>query len=141
SLEKVEVEFGQTCVHIEPRRDSSGTLRGWQVGLADGSSIGCTVLTLAVGRDVNIPPEFTTLPQDRVIHSTDYLPRMRELAARSEDRPRRVAVIGGAQSSAEMLWSVMRDLPGCEATVVMRSIGFTLYQTSKFTNRSEERRV
>src|SRR5205823_5749353 len=55
SLEKVEVEFGQTCVHIEPRRDSSGTLRGWQVGLADGSSIGCTVLTLAVGRDVNIP--------------------------------------------------------------------------------------
>lgn len=135
SLEKVDVEFDQTCVHIEPRRDAGGTLRGWQVGLADGSVVGCTVLSLAVGRDVNIPPEFAALPAERVIHSTEYLPRVRELAARpAGERPHRVAVIGGAQSSAEMLWAVLRDLPGCEATVVMRSIGFTLYQTSKFTN-------
>lgn len=135
SLQTVRVEYGRRCVGVEPCRDDSGTLTGWYTRLADGSTIRSKVLVLGIGRDANIPAEFAALPAERVIHSTQYVPRISEFAAKPPDeRPRRVVVIGGAQSSAEMLYSVMRDLPGCQPTLVMRSAGFSAYQTSKFTN-------
>ncbi len=135
SLEKVRVEYGRRCVEIEPRRNAAGTLNGFVVRLADGSTIGSTVLALAAGRDALVPAEFAALPAERVVHSTQYAPRVAELAAKpAGERPRRVVVIGGAQSAAEMFWSVRHDLPDCEPTLLMRSMGFTAYQTSKFTN-------
>jgi L-ornithine N5-oxygenase len=85
-----------------------------------------------VGRDACVPAVLRSLPEDLVVHSTRYLQRIPELAV--TDPPRRVAIIGGAQSSAEMLSAVLEDLPGSQPTVIMRSIGFSLYQTSKFTN-------
>ncbi len=135
SLRTVQVEYGRRCMGIEPCRDGDGTLTGWYTRLADGSTIRSKVLVLGIGRDANIPAEFAALPAERVIHSTQYVPRISEYAAKPPDeRPQRVVVIGGAQSSAEMLYSVMRDLPGCQPTLLMRSAGFSAYQTSKFTN-------
>jgi L-ornithine N5-oxygenase len=135
SLQTVRVEYGRRCVGIEPRRDEHGTLTGWNTRLADGSTIRSKVLVLGIGRDANIPAEFAALPAERYIHSTQYVPRIGEFAAKPPDeRPQRMVVIGGAQSSAEMLYSVMRDLPGCQPTLIMRSAGFSAYQTSKFTN-------
>jgi L-ornithine N5-oxygenase len=136
SLQTVRVEYGRRCVGVEPCRDEHGTLTGWSTRLADGSTIRSKVLVLGIGRDANIPAEFAALPAERYIHSTQYVPRIAELAAKPPDeRPQRVVVIGGAQSSAEMLYSVMRDLPGCQPTLIMRSAGFSAYQTSKFTNQ------
>lgn len=135
SLRTVQVEYGRRCTGIEPCRDDGGTLTGWYTRLADGSTIRSKVLVLGIGRDANIPAEFAALPPERLIHSTQYVPRIGEFAAKPPDeRPQRVVVIGGAQSSAEMLYSVMRDLPGCQPTLIMRSAGFSAYQTSKFTN-------
>ncbi len=135
SLQAVRIEYGRRCTGIEPCRDDSGTLTGWLTRLADGSTIRSKVLVLGIGRDPNIPAEFAALPAERIVHSTEYVPRLMEFNAKPPDqRPRRVVVIGGAQSSAEILYSVMRDLPGCQATLIMRSMGFTAYQTSKFTN-------
>jgi L-ornithine N5-oxygenase len=135
SLRMVQVEYGRRCTAIEPCRDADGTLTGWYTRLADGSTIRSKVLVLGIGRDANIPAEFSPLPAERLIHSTQYVPRIGEFAAKPPDeRPQRVVVIGGAQSSAEMLYSVMRDLPGCQPTLLMRSAGFSAYQTSKFTN-------
>ncbi len=135
SLRTVRVEYGRRCTAIEPCRDGNGTLTGWYTRLADGSTIRSKVLVLGIGRDANIPAEFAPLPAERLIHSTQYVPRISEFAAKPPDeRPQRVVVIGGAQSSAEMLYSVMRDLPGCQPTLLMRSAGFSAYQTSKFTN-------
>jgi L-ornithine N5-monooxygenase len=135
SLRTVRVEYGRRCTAIEPCRDGDGTLTGWYTRLADGSTIRSKVLVLGIGRDANIPAEFAPLPAERLIHSTQYVPRIGEFAAKPPDeRPQRVVVIGGAQSSAEMLYSVMRDLPGCQPTLLMRSAGFSAYQTSKFTN-------
>jgi L-ornithine N5-oxygenase len=131
SLAKVRVEYRRRCVRIEPCRDADGRVTGWLTRLADGSTIHSRHLVVGAGRDPYIPTEFANLPPERVIHSTDYLPRIAELP---KDRNYRVAVIGGAQSAAEMFDAVQQDLPGATATMVMRSIGIKTYENSKFTN-------
>jgi len=130
SLTTVQVEFQKRCVLIEPLRDSAG-ITGWLTHLADGSVIASRHLSIGVGRDPNIPAVFSGLPAGRVAHSTQYLTTIGEIP---RDRPCRVAVIGGAQSAAEMVYSVLQDLPGAEVTMIMRSAGLNYYQTSKFTN-------
>jgi L-ornithine N5-monooxygenase len=130
SLTKAQVEFQRKCVSIEPLRDSTGVC-GWLTHLADGSSIASHHLSIGVGRDPNIPAVFSGLPAGRVAHSTQYLTTINGIP---RDRPCRVAVIGGAQSAAEMVYSVLQDLPEAEVTMIMRSAGLNYYQTSKFTN-------
>jgi len=131
SLRKVRIEYDRQCAAIEPVHDSAGVLTGWLTRLSDGSTIGSRFLAIGTGRDAYVPPVFSELPDRRLIHSTEYIPRINEL---SKDLPYHVAVIGGAQSAAEMLYSVQQDLPSCQATMVMRSVGLNNYESSKFTN-------
>jgi L-ornithine N5-monooxygenase len=131
-LAHVKVECGRACVAVEPSRSSNGVLTGWVARLADGSTIGSRYLVVGAGRDANMPAIFGGLPAARVIHSTEYLTRLGSLP---KEAPHRIAVIGGAQSAAEMLCSVMTDMPNCRATMVMRSAGLNHYQTSPFTNQ------
>lgn len=131
SLSQVRLEYGRRCTAIEPRRDGGGTLTGWLTRLGDGSTIASRYLAIAAGRDAHVPAVFAGLPPARVVHSTQYLPRVRQLP---RDAPLRVAVIGGAQSAAEMFHAVQQDLPRCRPTMIMRSIGLSGYESSKFTN-------
>ena len=131
SLARVRIEYRRRCVGIEPCRDTDGAVTGWLTRLADGSTIHSRHLVVGAGRDPYVPAEFATLPVERFVHSTDYLPRIAELP---KDRQYRVAVVGGAQSAAEMFDAVQQDLPGCRPTMVMRSIGMKTYENSKFTN-------
>jgi L-ornithine N5-oxygenase len=131
SLTRVGLELGQECVSIEPDRSAAGALTGWITRLGDGSVITSRYLVFGAGRDAYIPPAFAGLPASRVIHSTQYRPRMDRL---SREMPYRVAVVGGAQSAAEMFRALQHDLPNSEITWLMRGIGLSAYQTSKFTN-------
>jgi len=131
SLAKVRVEQGRTCVAIEPVYGQSGVLTGWLTRLADDTTISSRYLVIGTGRDPYVPPAFAKLPADRLIHSTRYRWRVDAL---SKDRPRRVAVIGGAQSAAEMFRALPEDLPGSDLTWIMRSIGLRAYEQNKFTN-------
>ncbi|HEV2781553.1 MAG TPA: SidA/IucD/PvdA family monooxygenase [Actinophytocola sp.] len=131
SLAKVRVEYRRRCGTVEPRRDANGAVTGWLTRLSDGSTIGSRYLVVGAGRDPFVPTEFATLPAHRVVHSSDYLPRISQYP---KDVPYRVAVIGGAQSAAEMFDAVQRDLPGCRPTMIMRSIGLKTYENSRFTN-------
>jgi L-ornithine N5-oxygenase len=131
SLTKVRLELGQDCVSVEPRRDASGSLNGWITRLGDGSAIASRYLVFGAGRDPHIPAVFAGLPASRLIHSTQYRPRV---AGLSRELPYRVAVIGSAQSAAEMFRALQDDLPNSEVTWLMRAIGLSAYQTSKFTN-------
>jgi L-ornithine N5-monooxygenase len=131
SLSQVRLECGRQCVSIEPVRADDGDVVRWLARLADGSTIGCRYLVMGVGRDAYIPEVFAGLSRDRIIHSTEYLQRIRTLP---RDVPHRVAVVGGAQSAAEMFGAVQRDLPLCHPTMIMRSIGLNAYESSKFTN-------
>jgi L-ornithine N5-oxygenase len=131
SLTKVGLELGCECVSVEPVRDAGGSLTGWLTRLADGTSISSRYLVIGAGRDPYLPPVLAGLPAGRVIHGTRYRPRVARL---SKDLPYRVAVVGGAQSAAEMFRSLHDDLPNCDLTWVMRSIGLRAYDTNKFTN-------
>jgi L-ornithine N5-oxygenase len=131
ALSRVRLECGRECVGVEPCHDPDGEVDSWLVRFADGSTIGCRYLVVGAGRDAHIPDAVAGLPRERVIHSTEYLQRIRTMAG---GEARRVAVIGGAQSAAEMFGAVQRDLPGCRPTMIMRSIGLNGYESSKFTN-------
>ena len=131
SLEHVRVKYGVRCERITARRGTDGSMAGWTVTLSDGNTIDCRDLVIGAGRDPHVPDVFGQLPKDKVIHSTQYSARIAELP---KDQALRVVVVGGAQSAAEMFMAVHEDLPGCQPTILIRSVGFQNYQTSKFVN-------
>lgn len=130
SLALVDLQRGRECLDITPVW-TDGTLTGWETRVADGETIRSRYLVVGAGRDARIPDQLRTVNQDRVIHSTQYLPRVAKLR---KDFPYRVAVIGAGQSAAELFCSVQNDLPECKPTMVMRSIGLNYYESSKFNN-------
>jgi L-ornithine N5-oxygenase len=131
SLTKVGLELGRECVSVEPRRDAAGALTGWITRLGDGSTIASRYLVFGAGRDPYIPEVFAGLAASRLIHSTQYRSRVSSL---SRELPYRVAVIGSAQSAAEMFRALRDDMPNSDVTWVMRAIGPGAYQSSKFIN-------
>ncbi|MFF3437237.1 SidA/IucD/PvdA family monooxygenase [Streptosporangium sp. NPDC002721] len=131
SLTQVRIEYNRRCVGVEPVLSADGGVESWIVRLADGSTIGSRTLVVGAGRDAHIPEVFGTLPRERIIHSTEY---SKGIAGLDHEAPHRVAVIGGAQSAAEMLWATHQNMPNAQCTMVMRSIGLNGYESSKFTN-------
>ena len=131
SLAHVSVELGRECAGIRPEYDASGTLTGWLTTLADGTEIASRYLVLGLGRDANIPPVLADLPESRVIHSTRY---KQAVAGLSGQLPYRVALVGSSQSAGEIFRSLREDLPDSDVTWLMRSVGLTADQSSKFTN-------
>jgi L-ornithine N5-monooxygenase len=130
-LQHTQVEYGRQCVSVGLHPADNGHADRWLVRLADGGEIACRTLVIGAGRDPHIPPEFSVLPRQRVIHSTEFSMRLTEF---DDDPPRRVVVVGGAQSAAEMLWAVHQRFRQTRCTMVMRSIGLNNYESSKFTN-------
>ncbi len=131
SLAHVSVELGTGCASIRPQRDASGAVEHWITTLDDGSEIASRYLVIGTGRDANIPEVLAGLPESRVVHSTRY---KQAVAGLSKQLPYRVALVGSSQSAAEMFRSLRGDLPNSEVAWVMRSVGLTADQSSKFTN-------
>ncbi|MEU4392173.1 SidA/IucD/PvdA family monooxygenase [Kribbella sp. NPDC023855] len=131
SLRKVKLQLGCECTSIAPVRDAAGTLTGWLTKLADGTTISSKYLVIGAGRDPYVPPTLAGLPAERLIHSTQYRYRVSEL---DKAGAHRIAVVGAAQSAAEMFRALQTDLPAGDVSWVMRSIGLRAYDTNKFTN-------
>ncbi|MGH3463916.1 MAG: lysine N(6)-hydroxylase/L-ornithine N(5)-oxygenase family protein [Kribbellaceae bacterium] len=131
SLTRVRIELGRRCRSVQPRRDDAGAVTGWRTELADGSVITSRYLVIGVGRDPNIPPVLAGIPRGRVVHSIEYRQRV---SALSGELPYRVAVIGSSQSAAEMFRALHDDLPDSDVAWLMRSIGLSSDESSKFTN-------
>lgn len=130
SLPNVRIEYGRRCVSVQPFGAADGGGE-WIVQFADGGAVVCRHLVVAAGRDPNIPDTFAGLPRELVVHSTEFAARLPEF---DRDRTRRIAVIGGAQSAAEMLWAAHQAFPQAQCSMVMRSIGLNAYEISRFTN-------
>jgi L-ornithine N5-monooxygenase len=130
SLPNVRIEYGRRCVAVRPRESADG-VGEWIVELSDGGTVACRHLVVGAGRDTYIPPTFGSVPRSKLIHSTEFAARLGEI---DRDLIRRVAVIGGAQSAAEMLWAAHQWFPLARCTMLMRSIGLKAYEASKFTN-------
>jgi len=132
SLGQVRLELGRDCVAVEPCRDRAGTLTGWLTRLADGSTVTSRYLVIGAGRDPYLPPALAGLPAHRVVHSTRY---RAGVAGLSGELPYRVAVLGSAQSAAEMVHALQQDLPNSDIAWIMRSITLRAYEANnKFTN-------
>jgi L-ornithine N5-monooxygenase len=131
SLTKVTVELGRDCVSIGAERDADGTLTHWLSTLGDGTVIASRYLVIGTGRDAYVPPVLASLPPARVIHSTQYRPKV---AALSKEMPYRIALIGSSQSAAEVFRALRTDLPDSDVTWLTRSVSLTADQSSKFTN-------
>ena len=131
SLPKVRLRLNCGCSSIEPRRDAHGGLTGWLTRLDDGTTVSSRYLVIGIGRDAYVPPVFAGVPARHLVHSTQYRPLV---AGLDKDFPYRVAVIGSAQSAAEMFTALQADLPHSQIAWVMRSIGVGAYEKTKFTN-------
>jgi L-ornithine N5-oxygenase len=131
TLTKVRHELGREVTSVRPRHDESGAVTGWITAFADGTSIASRYLVVGVGRDPNIPPQLAGVPRSRIIHSAEYKQRVAEL---SGELPYRVAVVGSSQSSAEIFRALRDDLPDSDVSWLMRSIGLSADESSKFTN-------
>jgi L-ornithine N5-monooxygenase len=131
SLPSVRLRLNCGCRSIEPLRDASGGLTGWRTLLDDRTTVSSRYLVIGVGRDPYVPPVFAGIPARHLVHSTQYRPLV---AGLDKELPHRVAVIGSAQSAAEMFTALQRDLPHSQITWVMRSIGVGGYEKTKFTN-------
>ena len=131
SLTRVRIELGRECVAVRPRRDEAGAVTGWVTTLADGTAITSRYLVYGGSREPNIPPVLADVSPNRIVHSTEYRQRV---AALSGELPYRVAVVGSSQSAAEMFRALRDDLPDSDVAWLMRSIGLSSDQSSKFTN-------
>lgn len=131
SLSRVKLKLNCACTAIEPRYGADGDLTGWLTRLADGSVIASRYLVIGIGRDPYIPPLFAGMPPGRIVHSSQYRPC---IAGLDREFPYRLAVIGSAQSAAEMYRALQDDLPSAQITWVMRAIGIGAYDKTQFIN-------
>ncbi len=132
SLEQVQVEYGRTVTAIEPvsSRDD-GVLDQWRVRFDTGEVVRCRDVVIGIGRAAEIPAVFRDLPRDRVVHSTEFTERIENF---DPAEVRRIVVIGGAQSAAEMLWTAYQRFPAAECRMIMRTAGLRSYDSSAFIN-------
>lgn len=130
-LSMVRVQSGKRCLSIEPEINADGVVSEWLVRMSDGAEIRARNLVFGGGRDPHIPSVFDKLPPSRRIHSTQY---SEQITGLDPDGAHRIAVIGGAQSAAEMVWASHQQFSKAEVTMVMRSIGLNCYESSRFTN-------
>jgi L-ornithine N5-monooxygenase len=131
SLEKVRIRLNCTAISVEPRYDSAGTITGWLTRLADGDEICSRYLVIGIGREPYVPPILTGVPDSRLVHSTRYRPAVADL---DPELSYRIAIVGSAQSAAEMYRALQDDLPRSQLNWLMRSIGIGSYEKTKFTN-------
>lgn len=88
-------------------------------------------LVVGTGRTPHVPAPFDRIDSPRVFHLTDYLYRIRELAA----PPRRVAVIGGSQSAVEVTLDLAHRFPDTEIVNYVRSYSLRAKDHSPFSEQ------
>lgn len=84
------------------------------------------------GRSAHIPEIFAPHLGRRVAHLNDYLWSIERWKA---EGLKRIAVIGGSQSAAEIILDLTNRAPDCEIISISRNFGFKLKDVSPFTER------
>lgn len=129
-----QVQYGtsvQSVSYVAADRSNDGKAH-YEVSTSDGEVHCGRSLLLAPGRTPFIPPVFANKLTPRVVHLNHYIPTLKALQE-SGAAPKRVAVVGGSQSAAEILVHLADELPDAEVVGFNRSFGFRLKDTSPFT--------
>ncbi|KAL4400182.1 taxifolin 8-monooxygenase [Malassezia pachydermatis] len=133
-VDVVPVEHGHTldhyrviCEHVETGEKEEFLARN---------------LSMAAGGSPQLPHTFQSLYtwprelQSRVVHSASFLPHMAKLAPvlQAASQPLRFAVIGGGQSSAEMLLYLRDRFPTASIDMILRASALVPSDDSPFVN-------
>ncbi|MEV0322641.1 SidA/IucD/PvdA family monooxygenase [Streptomyces sp. NPDC050658] len=103
----------------------------YEVKTTDGARYLGRSLVIGPGRTPYVPPPFDSVKSSHVIHLTEYLPRVRELERAGGVNS--VVVIGGSQSSVELVLDLAKRFPRARVTNYVRSFGLRLKDTSPFS--------
>lgn len=128
-LRQVQVRYGCAVSQVAPVLDGSGRISRWSVHCRDGRAFTARRLAYGAGRDLNVPEPFQPFLGNEVVHASQFL-----AAVERAREPGSIAVIGGAQSSAEVYDECLRRFPKARVRLLMRSVGLLPYGGSKFTN-------
>ena len=121
------VKLGASVQNIQHITLSDGT-PGYMVQTHTGGVFRARTISFATGRSPLVPDQFQPLLSDDVVHLTGYLPAKKRWLLR-DARPR-IAVIGGSQSSAEILLDLCA---GADVVSISRGFGFKHKDLSPFT--------
>ena len=89
-------------------------------------------LVMGVGGEPQVPAAFRGWHDARVVHSSGYLDRIAEY--RDDTAPRRIAVVGGGQSAAEVFMDMVKRFAAAEVAMVMRGGALKPSDDSPFVN-------
>ncbi|APD11329.1 hypothetical protein UC34_15545 [Pandoraea vervacti] len=129
--------YGETVTGIEPVRERDQVV-ALQVhsrnAQGEAQSRRTRNVILGAGGTPHVPPVFASLHgarHARVFHSSEYLARV---AALNDTQPRRVAVVGGGQSAAEIFLDLAEQWPQAQVDLVMRGRALKPADSSPFVN-------
>ena len=131
NLKKTQVVYDFKVIDITPEIDELGKITGWRITSEKGEEFRAKKIIYGGGRDLNIPEAFLNLSSLKVIHSVNYLSSLNQA---NKQNVKNIAVVGGAQSSAEIYQSCLEEFPNAKVSMIMRSIGLVNYEGSQFTN-------
>jgi L-ornithine N5-monooxygenase len=130
------VRYGVDVETIRPLGGAGGA-DVLEVGIrhvADGarSVLRARNVCIALGMTPRVPAGIPR-PSRRIFHSSEFLRRVGELPA-SRTGPCRIAVVGGGQSSAEVVCYLLRHFPGAELHVISRGFLYRSIDANCFVN-------
>lgn len=130
-LQTVEVHYGAAADSIRLQLDEHGRVQRWLVTARNGREYSARRLVYGAGRPAHVPEPFASLGHRHVLHASRF---MQHIGRYAPEKMRSIAVVGGAQSSAEAYQECLRRFPGAQVKLLMRSVGLIPYGGSKFTN-------
>lgn len=135
------LHYGETVTSIEPVHSPGsskeiGALRVWSCDREGREWQRVTrALSVGIGGAAQVPEAFAALGSHNVIHSSTYLTSIDRVVGKATDaRRKRVAVIGGGQSAAEVFVDMSRRFPHVDASLVIRSGALKPADDTPFVN-------
>ncbi|WP_312872605.1 SidA/IucD/PvdA family monooxygenase [Kibdelosporangium persicum] len=121
------VDYGQKVATVAVTEHEGE--RVYEVNTVSGARYLTRCLVAGPGRTPYVPEPFASVDDDRIFHFTEYLYRVEALP----EPPGTVVVIGGSQSSVEILLDLSRRFPDSRVLNYVRSFGLRLKDTSPFS--------
>lgn len=124
------VNYSSEVVSVRPVVEDD-LVHFYEVACRNGDVFLARSIVLAPGRTPRIPKPFQKTSDPRIVHLTQFLSAFNQIKQKIS-RPR-VAIIGGSQSSVELLLHLNGDPSVDQILGIHRNFGFRLKDTSPFS--------
>lgn len=131
-----QVHYGEAVINVEPFYNA-GECAGVEVvsRTEDGQVLRRRArnLVFGIGGVAQVPAAFTDVSDARIVHSSRYLGTIGGLLG-DGTQPRRVAIVGGGQSAAEIFYDLTSRFSQVDATLLLRGSTLKPSDDSPFVN-------